>query len=278
MDKLALKHKVDDFLYSALNGVNNVRFFFRKDQKRLLRKNASFRDVHKGKRCFILGNGPSLNQLDLSLLRDEYTFVCNFFYKHPQAVSCNPKFYVIVDSKLSTGEWPASMLDGIAENCPNAQVFLNVDFSKFSFIREPADRLGAHWIAGGKWVYPGYSWKTDITGRVGGGNVTKLALQIALHMNFEEIYFLGIDGDGLFRELLGESSHFYDGADNPGGRDYRRMIKDLWFSTEGLRGWLTISDRYRGSYHKLYNAADGGLLNCFERAKLSEVLATKRSP
>ena len=37
-------------------------------------------NVHRGQRCFIVGNGPSLNQTDLSLLRGEYTFTTNRAY------------------------------------------------------------------------------------------------------------------------------------------------------------------------------------------------------
>ena len=41
-----------------------------------------YRDRYKGKRCFVIGNGPSLNKHDLKLLEDEYTFAVNgFFYK-----------------------------------------------------------------------------------------------------------------------------------------------------------------------------------------------------
>src|SRR5437870_4954347 len=43
------------------------------------RRIAALKDIHRGKRCFILGNGPSLKQQDLSLLRDEHVFVTNWF-------------------------------------------------------------------------------------------------------------------------------------------------------------------------------------------------------
>ena len=36
-----------------------------------------FAGPHVGERCFIIGNGPSLNQTDLSLLRSEFTFGLN---------------------------------------------------------------------------------------------------------------------------------------------------------------------------------------------------------
>lgn len=36
-----------------------------------------FHNLHKGRRAFVVGNGPSLKKLDMSLLRDEITFGAN---------------------------------------------------------------------------------------------------------------------------------------------------------------------------------------------------------
>src|SRR5574341_209049 len=45
-----------------------------------IRRLAALRDSHKGKRAFIIGNGPSLRQTDLSKLRNEFTFGMNRIY------------------------------------------------------------------------------------------------------------------------------------------------------------------------------------------------------
>ena len=36
-----------------------------------------FHNLHKGRRAFVVGNGPSLKKLDMSMLRDEITFGAN---------------------------------------------------------------------------------------------------------------------------------------------------------------------------------------------------------
>ena len=41
---------------------------------------AGYQDKHQGQRCFIIGNGPSLRQTDLSRLRGEFTFGLNRIY------------------------------------------------------------------------------------------------------------------------------------------------------------------------------------------------------
>lgn len=40
----------------------------------------AFRDRHKGQRCFVVGNGPSLNQIDMGRLKNEITFGSNRCY------------------------------------------------------------------------------------------------------------------------------------------------------------------------------------------------------
>ncbi|HQL39176.1 MAG TPA: hypothetical protein PKV95_06830, partial [Anaerolineaceae bacterium] len=49
---------------------------WRESQQRL----AACRNQHAGKRCFIIGNGPSLRQTDLAKLRGEMTFGLNRIY------------------------------------------------------------------------------------------------------------------------------------------------------------------------------------------------------
>ena len=49
-------------------------------RKESIRKIDALRNRHKGERCVIIGNGPSLKQTDLSKLRDVYTVGMNRFY------------------------------------------------------------------------------------------------------------------------------------------------------------------------------------------------------
>jgi len=45
-----------------------------------IRRLTALKDKHRGERCFIIGNGPSLRNTDLSCLRNEYTFGMNRIY------------------------------------------------------------------------------------------------------------------------------------------------------------------------------------------------------
>ena len=50
--------------------------------KKIILKNQELKDIYKEKRCFIIGNGPSIKDQDLTLFKNEITFVANNFYLH----------------------------------------------------------------------------------------------------------------------------------------------------------------------------------------------------
>jgi len=69
-------------------------FFFNK-----LNKNHNLKNKFLKKRCFIIGNGPSLNELNLDLIKDEIIFCCNAFYKIKNK-NISPNVYCIGDRSL----------------------------------------------------------------------------------------------------------------------------------------------------------------------------------
>ena len=76
----------------------------------ILKNNLSIKNIHSGKRCFIIGNGPSVSNLNLGQLSNEYTFVMAEFEKNIQARELQPKFHIITDSVYFTEDtteyWP----------------------------------------------------------------------------------------------------------------------------------------------------------------------------
>ena len=71
-----------------------------KSLKTVLKQNTELKDKYKGKRCFILGNGPSLNSLDFSSLKDEYVFTVNMLMDHQRFPELDSNFHVMVDAEI----------------------------------------------------------------------------------------------------------------------------------------------------------------------------------
>jgi len=73
-----------------------------------------FKDRHKGKRAWIVGNGPSLKQLDMSLLKSEVTFGSNRVYLGFEDWGFATTYWCIVDSlqlEKYTREWELNIPD-----------------------------------------------------------------------------------------------------------------------------------------------------------------------
>jgi hypothetical protein len=89
-------------------------------------KLASFKDKHNGERCFVVGGAPSLNQLDLGKLDDEYVFTVNRGYKLRDMGLRHSTYHFFADAALVHD-------DGIIPEVPHdfAQIFFvfsGIDF------------------------------------------------------------------------------------------------------------------------------------------------------
>ena len=61
---------------------------------------SSFRDRHRGQRCLIIGNGPSLRNTNLSLLRNELTFGLNRIYLLFPTMGFQTTYHVTVNDHV----------------------------------------------------------------------------------------------------------------------------------------------------------------------------------
>ena len=72
----------------------------RRDTRRRL---AQLKDIHRGQRCFIIGNGPSLRNTDLSRLRAEYTIGMNRIYLAFPEWGFQTSYYLSVNDLVKIG-------------------------------------------------------------------------------------------------------------------------------------------------------------------------------
>ncbi|MFC1583471.1 6-hydroxymethylpterin diphosphokinase MptE-like protein [Candidatus Neomarinimicrobiota bacterium] len=138
----------------------------------------SLKDRHKGERCVIIGNGPSLNRMDLSLLKHEITFGLNRIYLLFPKIDFTPTYYASVNEYV--------LKQFHHEIRPLAMPkFINWTFRKYFlpgddsiFIRMLYDPHFSQDITDGFWA---------------GGTVTYVCMQIAYYMGFKEVILIGVD-------------------------------------------------------------------------------------
>ena len=142
----------------------------------------SFRNLYRGRRCFIIGNGPSLKKMDLSPLKDEITFGLNRFYLLFEKIGFCSSFMVAVNELVveqCAKEISALAIPTFINIKSNNHISLNRNTMFIQCLGSPKT---------GPW------FSSDLKkGICTGGTVTYVAMQIAYFMGFEQVILIGVD-------------------------------------------------------------------------------------
>ena len=139
-----------------------------------------FKNKHQGQRCVIIGNGPSLNKMDLSFLKNEICFGMNKIYLGFEKWNFLPKYYVAVNSLVLE---------------QNAKQIQEIPCTKFISNRgipyiEPQEDI----VFVRTYPYQGKNFSTNpAEGLQEGNTVTYVAMQLAYYMGFETVILIGVD-------------------------------------------------------------------------------------
>jgi hypothetical protein len=219
-----------------------------------LKRVCAFQDLHRGKRCFIIGNGPSLRQMDLAHLRDEFTFGLN-------------RIYLLFPELGFTTTYLVSVNDLVLEQC--AQEMRQLDLPKFLTWRARG------WFHGDTQVgfldtdFTGpEDFSQDMTGRVFEGfTVTFVALQLAYYMGFDWVILIGVDHN--FTTQGTPNATVVSTGDDPNhftpgyfGKGFRWQLPDLEGSE---RAYRLARKAYAEAGRKIVDATVGGKLTIFPK-------------
>jgi hypothetical protein len=214
---------------------------------------------YEGERCFILGNGPSLRNTDLSKLRHEYTFGMNRIYLAFPDMGFPTTFFVSVNDLV------------IQQTARDIQ---NLDMPKFVSWRarqwlQPREDLYYLYT-----TYTGPTFARKITARVWeGATVTYVALQIAFYLGFSEAILIGVDHNFTTQGKPNETvvsqgddpNHFHPGYF---GKGFRWQLPDLETSELAYR---MARDAFINDKRKVIDATVGGKLTVFPKVEYSSL-------
>ena len=180
--------------------------------KQELSRNLKLKDKHKGKRCFIIGNGPSIKDQDLTKLKNEFTFATNSFLYHPKYNQINPKFYCIADQEhfqnnATSRNWLKALEKKLSSNTTLIFSMYGKSLieSKKMFTK---NNLYYFCQFGGFKENQKYNIELDrVIPLV--SNVILGALIIAVYMGFKEIYLLGCDHSFFVHAGEADVKRFY---------------------------------------------------------------------
>lgn len=221
----------------------------------------SLKDKYDGKRCFIIGNGPSLNVSDLDMLKEEETFAANLIFRIFDKTQWRPSNYFLIDRYADTNNY----LDSADLN----RLFIGDYYWRKRGMKNKNAICIRVFRNNGK-NNPQFS--SDLKkGVFDSYTVTYIMIQVAVFLGFKEIYLLGMDhsyaltydSTGRVMESVNTVSHFFEDS-NP---------SEVIANIEGMNRAYISAKKYALKHNiKIVNVTRGGKLEWFPRKKLEEVL------
>lgn len=254
--------KIDALLYYIKSRVSKLEVNVNGKRKNSNEYLQTVKGKYKGKRCFILGNGPSLTSEDLDKLKGEVTFASNRIYKIFNKTEWRPTFWGMLDEAVAE-------LDGVIEgiNSFECEKKFALQEGYYIFKKISGDTCFLHgWYERKFLDNPGFS--EDLTeGVYCIATVTYMLIQIAHYMGFDEIYLLGLDNKYAYSRLRDGTIVKNEGVENYFGEsgaalpDPKNAV-DTW----ELDIAYNYAEKYsKGNGFRIYNATRGGFLEAFER-------------
>ena len=236
------------------NAMNYIYGLFMFDSRKRL---SNLKNIHAGKRCFIIGNGPSLRHEDLRMLKNETTFACNSLIRLFDEIPFKPTYYfaqdnhIILDNKEYIERLDTTRF--IKSHYASRYHIPGVTYYKMLFAKNP---IGfSHDIA--NVVYSGQT-------------VTYSMIQFAAYMGFKEIYLIGVDCNYSKDNSVISAESYFDKRLFNASRTYAAPEVDT-----NLLAYARAKEVCDQKGIKIYNATRGGKLEIFPRADFDSLFEQK---
>ncbi len=282
--KKIIKSLIPPLLWDKMMYLRSYKHFIK--YKKLVSKNIELKDIHKGKRCFILGSGPSIKKENLKPLKNEIVFALNNFYVHEDFAEIMsgdvPKYYMTapIHPPQSEDEWKRWFEDMESHMPKNTKMLfgLNAYDGNIKTIFDKYKIFENHKIS---WYFAGVNYEDenfsknamDITKPIYTAEaVSVYALLLAIYMGFDEIYLLGMDHDYFLYEDESQMRMYEKAVHQQ--NEFERTFGDTFYIKEFLRQY-NIFLKYKAfadhSTSKIFNASNGGILKLFLKVKLEDL-------
>ena len=214
---------------------------------------AEYRNKYKGKRCFIIGTGPSLKKEDLLSIKDEIFIGVNSLCLWKDILSDINYFFIsdIVAYRKLYEDLPQGCF--VSSHCLktcgdlSASQFRVIPVCRFNYFVPYTERFSL-----------------DITSCFYDFNsVVFIALQFAVYAGFKEIYLLGVDCNYSTEKIY---------AVDHGIRHRKEYMEDV--GKNMIKGFAFVRQFLQENEisTKIYNASSGGMLEVFPRVNLQKII------
>jgi hypothetical protein len=229
-----------------------------------------FKNRYKDRRFFVIGNGPSLNSMNLNLLRDDIVFCSNSFFLKFKDLEFKPTFITVEDHLVAEDNVKElDKLEGITKIFP-------IDLRHIL-----SNSLNTYWIElrralNNRTRDKKFKFNIEKETFYWGGTVLYMNLQLAAYMGFKNIYLIGVDlSYSIPKDAAIRGSVITSNSDDP------NHFNPSYFG-KGKRWHLPETDRMQESFTNaykelkksnihLYNATVGGNLKDVPRVEFNSL-------
>lgn len=240
---------------------------------------SSLRDKHKGERCFIIANGPSLKDIDMSLLKDEYTIGCNGIFNSFEKWGYHTTYYLTEDQEQTElrGKEISKLKGSIKfAGLHNAHAF--DIFNDITFFHVPLRVNSEYYFENN--LFAQFSKDFASVAHIG-GTVTYLMIQLAYHLGFKEVCLIGLDHNyGKLPELFPpgkievtkENLHLIQECHYD--KDYYKIgdVMGVPWVKRQEEAYMSAKKSYDEEDRVIYNASSFTKLDVFEKIDFLEYM------
>ena len=233
------------------------------NEKKLL----SLKNIFQGRRGFIIGNGPSLNKIDLNLLKNEVTIGCNGIFILFSQIKYLPTIYTVEDTLVA--EDRAEVINKIRGT---TKIF---PYDLRYCLKPNRNTIFINFLR----TYPGFpKFSTNGESLVyWGGTVTFMNIQLAYYLGIKEVYLIGMDHNYKPPSALDEQkgcvikshspdvNHFHPEYFGPGFRYHDPLVERMEIA------YRKAKEAYEYNGGSIYNATCGGKLEVFDRVDFNSL-------
>jgi len=254
--------------------------------KEFISINDNLKDIHKGKRCFILGSGPSIKKENLLVLKDEIVLALNNFYVHEDFAEIMsgdlPKYYMTAPIHLpqTENEWKRWFCDMESKMPKQVNMLFGLSAYKgnIKYIFDKYEIFKKQKI---NWYFAGIDANDYFAADPKDLDISKMiwkastcsvyAIIAAIYMGFSEIYLLGMDHNQPF--LNKKEMRFYKKAIHQKD-EIKRVLNNKSFNKHSFEALSNIFAQYEilnKSKSKIINLTQGGTVDIFDRNTLESI-------
>ena len=217
------------------------------------------RNRHWGKRCFLIGNGPSLKKMNLSYIANEFTIGLNRIYLLFDEIGFATTYHVCVNKLV---------MEQCAREISRIPCVKFVSWNLRDIIPFRNDVIFLRSL-----FHPHFSKDLSV-GMWEGSTVTYVAMQVAHYLGFRQVILIGVDHDYKTKgqanmEVVSEgddSNHF-----DPQyfGKGFRWQLPDFYRSEIAYR---IAKLAFEQDKREIVDATVGGKLQIFRKVSYKDLI------